>query len=71
MRGLCEENPLIDLAYEHKLDSITETEDGVEAAIVTKDGLSHKFQAGYAVACDGASSKSRKSLGIALEGGPL
>lgn len=71
MRGLGEGNPLIDLLYEHKLDSIHETEKGVEAAVITKDGSSHKIQAAYAVACDGASSKSRRSLGIDLEGGPL
>ncbi|KAM5346072.1 hypothetical protein ACJ41O_009077 [Fusarium nematophilum] len=72
MRDLCEESPLIDLLYEHKLDSITETAEGVEAQITTtKNEESWVYQAKYAVACDGASSKSRRSLDISLEGGPM
>ncbi|KAF5026972.1 hypothetical protein F66182_1002 [Fusarium sp. NRRL 66182] len=72
MRDLCKDNPLIDLRYEHRLDSITETKTAVEAQITcTRDGSSWKQEAKYAVACDGASSRSRKSLEIGLEGGPI
>ncbi|RMJ08333.1 hypothetical protein CDV36_012050 [Fusarium kuroshium] len=72
MRDLCQDNPLVDLRYGHKLDSINETEGGMEAKITTtNDGESWTYQANYAVSCDGASSKSRKSLDIGLEGGPM
>lgn len=72
MRDLCEQNPLTELRYEHKLESIAETNNGVEAQVTTaRDGLSWNYHANYMVACDGASSRSRKSLDIGLEGGPM
>lgn len=71
MRDLCQDNSLVDLRYGQKLDSINETESGMEAKITTTDDVeSCTYQANYAVSCDRASSKSRKSLDIGLEGSP-
>lgn len=70
MRDMCQESPLIDLRYGHKLESITETAEGVEAR-VTKDDEVQLFRSKLAVACDGASSKCRKCLDISLDGGPM
>ncbi|KAH7161082.1 FAD-binding domain-containing protein [Dactylonectria macrodidyma] len=72
MRDMCQESSLIDLRYGHKLESVTETAEGVEAQI-TKDGEAavQLFKSKLAVACDGASSRSRKCLGITMDGGPI
>ncbi|KAH6980787.1 putative monooxygenase [Ilyonectria sp. MPI-CAGE-AT-0026] len=72
MRDMCQESPLIDLRYGHKLESVTETAEGVEAR-VSKDGDDkvQLFRSKLAVACDGASSKCRKCLDISLDGGPI
>lgn len=72
MRDMCQESPLIDLRYGHKLESVTETAEGVEAR-VSKDGDDNVqlFRSKLAVACDGASSKCRKCLDISLDGGPM
>ncbi|RSL58708.1 hypothetical protein CEP54_007608 [Fusarium duplospermum] len=72
MRDLCEESPLIKLQYEHKLESVAEAAEGISAQITTtENNACWVYQAKYAVACDGASSKSRRSLDISLEGGPM
>ncbi len=72
MRDMCEHSELIDLRYGHKLEFVKENEEGVEAQVTTnKVGERLLFRSRYAVACDGASSKSRQSLEIGLDGGPM
>ncbi|KAH6697417.1 FAD-binding domain-containing protein [Plectosphaerella plurivora] len=71
LRDLSKKNPLIDLRYEHKLESFEETTDGVKAQVTSPDAGSMEFQAKFAVACDGASSRSRSNLNIPLDGGPM
>lgn len=74
LKKVCEANPLIDVRFGWKLDTIREMSEGVEADVSRGSGTeikSHRFKTRYAVACDGASSRCRRSLGIPLDGGPV
>lgn len=72
MKSVCEEEPLIELRYGWRVDSIGEKDDCVRATVteVTTD-KSEVFVAEYVAGCDGASSRVRKSFDIAIDGGPM
>ncbi|KAJ9611193.1 hypothetical protein H2200_004376 [Cladophialophora chaetospira] len=65
-----QEEPLIDSHFGMKLETLTETDDGVECEL-TKDGKTHRVEAQYVIGCDGAGSRVRKAIGIELVGGPV
>lgn len=72
LKGLCEQDPLIELRYGWKVDSVEEHEDRVKTSVTNVDtGNSAVFLSGYVAGCDGASSRTRKSLGLPLDGGPM
>ncbi|KAL6241580.1 hypothetical protein RBB50_011603 [Rhinocladiella similis] len=72
LKELSEHDPLIDIRFGWKLESILETERGVEATVTDLNkGKTVQFKAQYAVGCDGASSRVRRSLDISLDGGPV
>lgn len=71
LKEICDKNPLVDLRFGWKVESAKETDNGILAtAVETKSGKRHVFKGKYAVACDGASSRVRRSLGLPLVGGP-
>lgn len=72
LKALCDEDPLIDLRYGFKVESVEEHNDRT-CAIVTnvKTGDSKTWSSEYLVGCDRASSRVRKSLSIPLDGGPM
>jgi FAD-dependent monooxygenase len=72
LKGLCDENPLIDLRFGCKVESVEEFPEGVKVtAADVNSGLRQDFISRYVAGCDGGSSKVRRSLGIPLDGGPL
>ncbi|RFU33162.1 hypothetical protein B7463_g3162, partial [Scytalidium lignicola] len=71
LKEICDKNPLVDLRFGWKVESAEETDEGVLATATAKSGKKHVFKARYGVACDGASSRVRCSLGIPLIGGPV
>ncbi|KAM5356836.1 hypothetical protein ACJ41O_003482 [Fusarium nematophilum] len=72
LRGHCDSNALIGLHYRWKVESVQESDDGVQAvATEVATGKQKVFKAKYGVGCDGASSRVRQSLGIPLIGGPV
>ncbi|KAK7883475.1 hypothetical protein LTR67_011225 [Exophiala xenobiotica] len=72
LKELAEGHPLIDIRFGWKLESILETDLGVEAVVTDlNNSKTVKFKSRYAVGCDGASSRVRRSLNIPLEGGPV
>ncbi|KAH5729245.1 hypothetical protein HBI20_057630 [Parastagonospora nodorum] len=72
MKELCVKNEMIDARFGWKVESIEERDGRVRTvASCSKTGATTEILSDYAVGCDGASSKVRKSLGIQLDGGPL
>lgn len=74
MKRVCEADPLIDVRFGWKLDAIDEMTDEVEAIMSKGDNSDtklHRLKSRYVVACDGASSRCRRSLNIPLDGGPV
>lgn len=68
----CDQNPLIDLRFGWKLESVEELQESTKVIITDlsngeKKAMITKFLAG----CDGASSRVRRNLEIPLEGGPV
>lgn len=74
MKRVCEADPLVDVRFGWKLDTINEMTDGVEATVSKGNDSNtrlHRLKSRYVVACDGASSRCRRSLNIPLDGGPV
>ncbi|MGC1505392.1 MAG: FAD-dependent oxidoreductase [Sulfitobacter sp.] len=63
----CDENPLIDLRWKHKVVSLGQQDAGVELAVETPDGI-FKMEADWVVACDGANSDVRRMVGAEFTG---
>ncbi|MCP5081131.1 MAG: FAD-dependent oxidoreductase [Alphaproteobacteria bacterium] len=64
----CRQFPdLIDLRFKNKLEDLSQTGDGVRARFETPDGP-YELEASYLIACDGANSTVRKSMGLEFAG---
>ncbi|KAL5320105.1 hypothetical protein ACEPPN_013167 [Leptodophora sp. 'Broadleaf-Isolate-01'] len=72
LKKLSDKNELIDLRFGSKVESVLET-DAATSVIVTdiKTDKKRKIVSRCIAACDGASSKLRRGLGIPLDGGPV
>lgn len=72
LMAICQKNPLIDINLEHKVESVEEDDEGAKALVTDfKTGSKAYYKSDYLVGCDGAGSKTRKSLNIPLDGGPV
>lgn len=74
LKNICDDDPLIDLHYGFRVDSVEEEEeDGVaKTTVIDVDtGESTIYSSEYVRGCDGASSRVRASLSIPLDGGPM
>jgi 2-polyprenyl-6-methoxyphenol hydroxylase-like FAD-dependent oxidoreductase len=61
--------PSVTVKHRHRLESFTQTHDGVVAEITDlANEQRHTLHADYLVGCDGAASLVRRTLGIALTG---
>ena len=68
MMDRCRRDPLIDVRQGWRLQTCAQEGDVVAATIVDDAGESVNIRAGYLVGCDGASSRVRSELGIAMDG---
>jgi 2-polyprenyl-6-methoxyphenol hydroxylase-like FAD-dependent oxidoreductase len=69
LRRMAQSFPHVSLRYRHRLESFTQTPDGIAAEVRDRDsGERRQILASYLVGCDGATSPVREALGIALEG---
>jgi 2-polyprenyl-6-methoxyphenol hydroxylase-like FAD-dependent oxidoreductase len=59
--------PLVDLRWGHRVESVAQDPDGVRLTAVTPDGPA-EVRASYAIGCDGARSAMRRLLGIEFPG---
>lgn len=72
LKAICDDDPLIDLHYGFKVESVDEEGDVVKTAVTqAATGLTTIWISDYVAGCDGASSRVRKSLSIPLDGGPM
>jgi FAD-dependent monooxygenase len=72
LKKICDENPLIDLRFGNKVESVDETEEGANLTVSdVRTGQRSKITSRYIAACDGASSRIRRGLAIPLDGGPV
>lgn len=68
LKGVADALDLIDVRYGCAVDAIAQDADGVSASVSRSDGRTETVRGQYLVGCDGASSATRKQLGIAFEG---
>jgi FAD-dependent monooxygenase len=71
LKGICDEDHLIDLRYGWKAKSVEEHPDHVRLVVNDPDGIERVYLAKYLAGCDGGSSTVRRSLGIDIDGGPM
>ncbi|KAF4950236.1 hypothetical protein FGADI_8324 [Fusarium gaditjirri] len=72
LKDRCDENDLIDCRFDWKMDKCTERDDTVQVnAVHVESKKTLRLTAKFMVACDGASSRTRRDLEIPLEGGPV
>ena len=72
LKGICDEDPMIDVRFGWKIEGVEEEEDRVRATVThVGSGTSQVFVSDYVAGCDGGSSKVRRSLGIEIDGGPM
>jgi FAD-dependent monooxygenase len=70
MMPRCLREPLIDVRQGWRLESCAEVDGAVRATLANNDGEELTVRADYLVGCDGASSRVRSDLGIAMTGAP-
>lgn len=63
----CEDNPLVDLRWKHKLTALEQNDEQVQLSIETPDG-SFGLQASWVIAADGANSDTRRMVGANFGG---
>lgn len=72
LKGLCDQNPFIDVRFSRKVESVEKLSDGV---LLTVTDMHAKKQSRmcsrYLVGCDGGSSRVRRDIGVPLDGGPV
>jgi len=72
MKERCDADPLVDVRFGWKVEGVEELKDGVKTTVTeVSSGKEHIFRSRYVGACDGASSKVRRSLKMPLDGGPM
>ena len=72
LKGLCEANSLIDVRFGWRVESVEEKADEVVALVRNiSTGEMTTMHSDYMAGCDGASSRTRKSLELPLDGGPM
>ncbi|KAF2491724.1 FAD-binding domain-containing protein [Lophium mytilinum] len=72
MKERCDNDPAVDVRFGWKVEGAEELEEGVKTTVTDiSTGKRHIFKSRYVGACDGASSKVRRSLKMPLDGGPI
>jgi 3-(3-hydroxy-phenyl)propionate hydroxylase len=68
LRDVIETDSQIDLIYGARATDVRQDEEGVTLTIEHTDGTSEDLSGSYLIACDGAHSAIRKTLGISFDG---
>ncbi|CAG9953730.1 unnamed protein product [Clonostachys rosea f. rosea IK726] len=72
LKAICDKDPLIDLNYGYKVESVEEKNNLVETVVTNmKTGEESCWRSEYVVGCDGGSSRVRSCLSTPVDGGPI
>ena len=72
LKEICDKDPLIDVRFGWAVKAVEEEHDRVHVTVEdTQHGDTVCITADYMAGCDGASSQTQKSMGFALDGGPM
>jgi FAD-dependent monooxygenase len=72
LKAICDKDPLIDLNYGYKVESVEEKNNLVETVVTNmKTGEESCWRSEYVVGCDGGSSRVRSCLSTPVDGGPM
>lgn len=71
LKSICDEDPMIELRFAWRVESVVEDVACVATTVCAPDGATHVFVSKYLAGCDGGSSTVRRSLGIPIDGGPM
>ncbi|KAJ3536123.1 hypothetical protein NM208_g6859 [Fusarium decemcellulare] len=72
LKEKCDQDPLVDLHYGYKVESIEEDESSVLTRVTEMEtGIETKWRSDYVAGCDGASSRVRRSLHLPLDINPV
>ena len=71
LREQLDANPLVDVHYGMKFESLAENDKGVESHLTENSNKSHIIESKNVVGCDGGGSRVRRCLGIESIGGPV
>jgi FAD-dependent monooxygenase len=72
LKDICDKDPLIDVRFGCAVKAVDEERDKVSVTVEnTQNGNTVIVTTDYLIGCDGASSQTRKSMGFALDGGPM
>ncbi|OQU95836.1 FAD binding domain-containing protein isoform 1 [Cladophialophora immunda] len=72
LKARCDDNPLLDCRFGWRVDKAVETDSGVYVHTTNvASGVTKTIRSTYLAACDGASSRVRRDIGIPLDGGPV
>ena len=63
----CQEHPLVDLRWKHKVISLQQSDDHASLTLETPDGI-FIVEADWVIACDGANSDTRRMVGASFGG---
>ena len=72
LKEICDKDPLIDLHFGWRVEDVQETADEVRTTVANvASGISKTYVSEFVAGCDGASSKTRRSMKMPLDGGPM
>jgi 2-polyprenyl-6-methoxyphenol hydroxylase-like FAD-dependent oxidoreductase len=72
LKDLCDKDPLIDVRFGWTVEHVLEEEHRVQTRISNREtGQTINMVSDYVAGCDGASSRTRKSLELPMDGGPM
>ena len=72
LKGVCDEDPMIEMHFGHRVDSVLEEGSKVRTIVSeVNTGIPKVYLADYVAGCDGASSRVRSVIGSPVDGGPV
>ena len=72
LKPICEANPLISTFFGYKFEELSENEQDIQSTLTAIESDEKVIvKSKYVIACDGAGSRVRRSVGLKITGGPV